>query len=122
MTDTQVLSAPRAGAPPGPRLPKIVAGAAVLARRESMTRRFRARYGDAFTVNLPIFGRTVIVTSPDLVKQVFQAKPDVLAFGVGGPLGEVLGPGSLFSMDGRAAPARAQADPPAVSWRADEVL
>ena len=65
-----------------------------------MTRRFRGQYGDAFTVNLPTFGRTVVVCSPDLVKQVFQAKPDVLAFGVRSPLGDVLGPGSLFSMDG----------------------
>jgi cytochrome P450 len=87
-------------APPGPRLPKVVAGIALLARRESMTRRFRRQYGDAFTINLPTFGRTVVVSSPELVKQVFQAKPDVLAFGVRSPLGEVLGPGSLFSMDG----------------------
>jgi cytochrome P450 family 138 len=87
-------------APPGPRLPKLAAGIAFLAMREPMTRRFRRQYGDAFTVNLPTFGRTVVVSSPDLVKQVFQAKPDVLAFGVRSPLGEVLGPGSLFSMDG----------------------
>jgi cytochrome P450 len=65
-----------------------------------MTRHFRRQYGDVFTINLPTFGRTVVVCSPDLVKQVFQAKPDVLAFGVRSPLGEVLGPGSLFSMDG----------------------
>jgi cytochrome P450 len=65
-----------------------------------MTRRFRRRYGDAFTINLPTFGPTVVLSSPDLVKQVFQAKPDVLAFGVRSPLGDVLGPGSLFSMDG----------------------
>lgn len=96
MTVTHVPNA----APPGPRLPKVVAGIALLARRESMTRRFRRQYGDAFTINLPTFGRTVVVSSPDLVKQVFQAKPDVLAFGVRSPLGEVLGPGSLFSMDG----------------------
>jgi len=100
MIEHQVASAPTAPAPPGPRLPKILAGVALLARRESMTRRFRGQYGDAFTINLPTFGRTVVVSSPDLVKQVFQAPPDVLAFGVRSPLGDVLGPGSLFAMDG----------------------
>ncbi len=100
MTATHLASSSAATAPPGPRLPRILSGVAVLTRREPLMRRFRAQYGDAFTINLPTFGRTVVVTSPDLVKQVFQAKPDVLAFGVRSPLGDVLGAGSLFSMDG----------------------
>jgi hypothetical protein len=44
----------------------------------------------------------VIVSSPDLVKQMFTASPDVLRFGEDSPLGQVLGPGSLFSLDGAA--------------------
>ncbi len=91
---------PRPSVPPGPRLPKLLSAVAVLALRERATRRFRGRYGDAFTVELPIFGPTVVLSSPDLVKQMFQAKPDVLAFGVRSPLGKILGAGSLFSMDG----------------------
>jgi hypothetical protein len=63
--------------------------------------RLRQRHGDAFTIELPIFGRSVIVSRPDLVKQVFRAPPDVLAFGEASPLGAVLGPGSLFAMDGQ---------------------
>jgi cytochrome P450 len=86
--------------PPGPRLPKILSAIAVLALRERTMRRLRRRYGDAFTVELPVFGPTVVLASPDLVKQMFQAKPDVLAFGVRSPLGKILGAGSLFSMDG----------------------
>ncbi len=35
----------------------------------------RERYGDVFTLDLPVFGRSVIVARPDLVKQVFQADP-----------------------------------------------
>jgi cytochrome P450 len=73
-----------------------IAPAASLHRR----RLLRRRYGDAFTIDLPVFGRSVVVSSPELVKQVFRAPPDVLAFGTNSPLGEVLGPGSLFSMDG----------------------
>jgi cytochrome P450 len=86
--------------PPGPRLPKSVAAAAFLFLRDPVMGRFRRRYGDAFIVPLPVFGRSVIVSSPELVKQVFRAPPDVLAFGEASPLGVVLGPGSLFSMDG----------------------
>jgi hypothetical protein len=86
--------------PPGPRLPKLVSAAIFMLRRESAVGRFRRRYGDAFSIQLPIFGRSVIVSSPALVKQVFQARPDVLAFGETSPLGDILGPGSLFSMDG----------------------
>jgi cytochrome P450 len=49
-------------------------------------------------MEMPGFGTMVLVTHPDLVKQVYTAKPDVLHGGKN-PLGEVLGPGSLFSMD-----------------------
>ncbi|HEV3053084.1 MAG TPA: cytochrome P450, partial [Solirubrobacteraceae bacterium] len=86
--------------PPGPPVPKPVAAAAFLLWPHRVIGVAQRWYGDAFTVTLPIFGRSVIVSSPELVKQVFRAPPDVLAFGVGSPLGEVLGPGSLFSMDG----------------------
>src|SRR6476619_6764234 len=78
---TRMSTVSAAKVPPGPRLPKPLAAVAVLAFRETMIARFRRRYGDAFTVELPVFGRTVVVSSPDLVKQMFQAKPDVLAFG-----------------------------------------
>jgi cytochrome P450 len=47
---------------------------------------------------MPGFGQMVLVTRPDQVKQVYTAKPDVLHAGKN-PLGEVLGRGSLFSMD-----------------------
>jgi cytochrome P450 family 138 len=99
MSTTMALD-PHAAAPPGPRMPKVVSLGAFLFRRERVMARLRERFGDAYSVDLPVFGRTVIVSSPDLVRQVFQAKPDVLAFGERSPLGKVLGPGSLFAMDG----------------------
>ena len=49
-------------------------------------------------MRMPTFGTMVLVTRPDLVKAVYTAKPDVLHGGKN-PLGEILGPGSLFSMD-----------------------
>jgi cytochrome P450 family 138 len=84
--------------PPGPRTPKLFNGIVFLAARNSMVRRLTAKYGDALTMQMPGFGTMVLVTRPDLVKQVYTAKPDVLHGGKN-PLGEILGPGSLFSMD-----------------------
>jgi len=87
--------------PAGPRVPRPVAAFLVLANREGVMRRLRARYGDAFSIHLPVFGRSVIVSSPELCKQMFTAPNDVLVFGDDSPLGQVLGPGSLFSLDGK---------------------
>jgi len=87
--------------PPGPKIPKPVAGLILLTNRGPMMDRLKRRYGDAFLINLPVFGRGVVVSSPELVKQVFTASPDVLVFGESSPLGDVLGPGSLFSLDGK---------------------
>ncbi len=84
--------------PPGPTTPSLVNGIAFLFARNAMIRRLSARYGDALTMRMPTFGTMVLVTRPDLVKAVYTAKPDVLHGGKN-PLGEVLGPGSLFSMD-----------------------
>jgi cytochrome P450 len=84
--------------PDGPRSPRFVNGLMVLFAQRWWTRRLRRRYGDACTLNLPVIGTTVVVSRPDLVKTVFTAKPRVLHGGEN-PLGSVLGPGSLFSMD-----------------------
>ena len=84
--------------PAGPKTPRLLNGLAFLLARNPMTRRLQRRYGDAFTIEMPGFGPMVVVARPDLVKQVYTARPDVLHGGKN-PLGEVLGPGSLFSMD-----------------------
>lgn len=84
--------------PPGPRAPKAVQGLAFLARRPAMAALGR-RYGGAFTLNLPVLGRTVMISDPDLVRDLFSTSRHL----VGRPknnLGELLGPGSMFNMDG----------------------
>jgi cytochrome P450 family 138 len=87
--------------PPGPRLPKLVGGYVVLMNHMPTLRRLHRRYGDAFTVNLPILGPSVVVSSPALVKQVYTAPQGALLVAEGNVLGEMLGPGSLFSLDGK---------------------
>jgi cytochrome P450 family 138 len=84
--------------PPGPRTHKAINAAGMLLARKAFLEQLRRRFGDAATMDLPRVGKTVVVFHPDLVKQVYTAPPDVLHGGKN-PLGEVLGPGSLFAMD-----------------------
>lgn len=84
--------------PDGPGTPKFVNGVLFLAGRGRWFRQLQRRYGDIYTLRMPVIGTTVVVSHPDLVKAVYTAKPDVLHGGKN-PLGGLLGPGSLFSMD-----------------------
>jgi hypothetical protein len=62
-------------------------------------RHLRNRYGDAFMVNLPIFGRAMVISDPAVVKQLFTSPPDMVDnFEMN--LGRVLGPGSFFALEG----------------------
>ncbi len=91
-------TAARSRLPHGPRTPRLLNGLLFLVAQRRLASRLRRRYGDAYTVDLPVVGTTVVVSHPDLIKAVFTAKPDVL-YGGRNPLGGLLGPGSLFSMD-----------------------
>jgi len=74
-------------------------------------RRLRPLYGGMFRVPVPALGsklvaprhppfkHLVLVGSPELVKQVFAADAQTLHFGAPNPLGRVIGPYSLFSLD-----------------------
>ena len=84
--------------PPGPKTPKLWNGISFLVARNTMIRRLQKRYGDSVLIAMPGFGQMVLVSTPEMVKEVYTAKPDVLHAGKN-PLGEVLGKGSLFSMD-----------------------
>jgi cytochrome P450 len=84
--------------PPAPRIPKILQGIGFVAAREKSVAALAKRYGSAFTLRLPIFGETVVVSDPALIKELFTAKTDLVARA--GVLGEMFGPGSTFSLDG----------------------
>ncbi len=88
------------GLPPGPRLQRT-SGVALLLNNEGILRRLRGRYGDAFTIDVPLLGRGVVISSPDLVKAMFTASNEVLRFAEDNPLAEVVGPGSIFALDGK---------------------
>ncbi|TVS78230.1 cytochrome P450 [Mycobacterium helveticum] len=85
--------------PPAPRVPRIVQGIAFLIAQHAAIAAVARRYGSAFTLNVPVFGRAVVISESALVRELFCASGDL----VGRPthnLGALLGPGSMFSLDG----------------------
>jgi cytochrome P450 family 138 len=88
--------------PPGSTWPRPAQGLVALTARNAALRRLRRRYGDAFTVDLPVLGPALVVTDPAQVKQVFTSPPEVLDTPENSALGRVLGPRSLFALQGEA--------------------
>jgi len=84
--------------PPSPGTPRLLNGLLFLAARNYSVRRWHRRFGDVFSLEVPRLGTVVCARGPELNKRVFTAKPHVL-HGGDNPLGDVLGPGSLFSLD-----------------------
>ncbi len=85
--------------PPGPTAPRAVQGAYALTQPLRGMRRLKERYGDAFTVNVPIFGNAVVISSPAEIKQLFTSGPE-LVDNLEVNLGRVLGPRSMFALSG----------------------
>lgn len=85
--------------PPGPSAPRFVQGAYAMRRPRRGVPRMRERYGGAFTVNVPIFGHTVVISDPAEIRQLFQTSAE-LADNLDRNLGRILGPHSLFALSG----------------------
>ena len=88
--------------PPSPRrAPKFVQGLAFVMLRRRVINRLSKRYGGAFAIDAPLFGKMVVVTDPALARQVYAASPDDLG-NVQPNLSRMFGPGSIFALDGTA--------------------
>jgi len=85
--------------PPSPRLPRVLQAAGYVFFRKQTVARMTARYGEAFTINAPVFGRMVVVTDPALAKQVFTASPEDLG-NIRPNLSRLFGSGSVFALEG----------------------
>jgi cytochrome P450 len=87
--------------PPGPRIPKTVQGIGFVAAKHGMFAGLARRYGSPFTVKLPVLGRTMVISDPVLVKDLFSTSSDLIERPTDLlTLGEVFGPGSTFSLAG----------------------
>lgn len=85
--------------PAGPRLPRAVQGVVAVANRRIALQVLRRHYGSAFSVHLPIFGRIVVLSDPNHVRQLFRTGPDAVDT-LEANLGRVMGPNSLFALSG----------------------
>lgn len=98
--NTQAASTPPAiKFPPASRMPKAVQGATFSISRRRIIQQMARRHGDAFMLNVPVYGRIVVVASPQLARQIFTTSPEVLG-NIQPNLSRLLGPGSVFALDG----------------------
>jgi cytochrome P450 len=86
--------------PPAVRLPKPVQMVLMAGFRRRFLRYAGNRYGSVFAINVPFFGRSVVVSDPALARQVFLASTDDL-INVKPNLSRIFGPGSVFALDGK---------------------
>jgi cytochrome P450 family 138 len=84
--------------PPALRAPKAVQGVAFAGFRRLMLSKAHKRNGRVIELNLPFFGKTVLVSDPALIRTVFMASTDDLT-NVKPNLSRIFGPGSVFALD-----------------------
>jgi cytochrome P450 family 138 len=104
MTDTAVPVETKATTTPGKKppvvpLPKAVQGVLLSGFRRWFLRNAVKRYGPVFAINVPFFGRSVVVSDPALIRGVFLASTDEL-INVQPNLSRIFGPGSVFALNG----------------------
>src|SRR6476659_8164036 len=97
--DTKAPSSPGTP-PPAVRLPKPIQMVLMSGFRRSFLQCAVKRFGPVFAINVPFFGRSVVVSDPALVRSVFMAGTDDLV-NVQPNLSRIFGPGSVFALDGK---------------------
>ena len=91
---------PVPGLPPGPRMPRALQTAIWSRQAQWMLRQSRARFGEMFTIKIAYEGTWVMVSDPELVKQVFTGDPRTFHAGEGNDvLRPFLGDNSVLVLD-----------------------
>lgn len=85
--------------PPAVQSPKLVQGIGFAFFRRAAMRHWIKRHGHVFEINVPFFGRSVVVSDPALVRLVCTASAEQL-INVQPNLSNLFGPGSIFALDG----------------------
>ena len=98
---SEVATAPAAAVklPPAARIPKLVQGFGFAMSRRLMMQRLSRRYGSVVTLRLPMWGRVIAVSDPQLAKQIFTTSPDELG-NIQPNLSRLFGSGSVFGLEG----------------------
>lgn len=92
-------AAPPALLPPSSTGPNRLTALGFIVNRRRTVERQIAKNGRCVNLQVPVFGKTVVVADPALAKQVFTTGPDVL-YNVQPNLSRVFGRGSVFALDG----------------------
>jgi cytochrome P450 len=96
-TDGRVLSP---GLPPGPRMPRALQTVIWSRRAQWLLEQSRARFGPMFTLRIAHEGTWVVVSDPEVVKEVFTGDPRVFHAGEGNQiLRPILGENSVLVLD-----------------------
>jgi cytochrome P450 len=85
--------------PPVLGAPKALQGLAFLLARRRVVAALGRRHGNVFTLDLPGFGRTVVVGDPDQIQDLFGTSRELLCRSKLN-LGRIFGPGSMFNLSG----------------------
>ena len=88
---------PDGASPPKVRLPKLVQGIGFAFFQHHMIGNWIKRYGRIFEINIPFFGRTVVVADPALVKEVWTAGAQLV--NIEPNIGNLVGTGTVFALD-----------------------
>jgi cytochrome P450 len=91
---------PVKGLPPGPAMPRALQTAIWSRQAKWLLEQSRARFGPMFTIRIAYEGDWVMVTDPELVKQVFTGDPKIFHAGEGNEiLRPFLGDNSVLVLD-----------------------
>ena len=87
--------------PPGPRQPVSVQTMRWIYRPGPFMEDCRRRYGDVFTIRLPMAGDIVFLAHPDAIKETFRGDPEVFRAGEAAQtLDVIFGNSSILLLDG----------------------
>lgn len=102
MTDTATVNPalPTVRLPPGAPMPKTLQAVLSVVAWRQLVAWMTRRYGPAFTLQVPLFGTAVVVTEPELVKQVLLADPNDLGVLELNQISRLVGRGSVFALNG----------------------
>jgi len=91
---------PRSLFPPGPRAPGLWQALRMSRDPLGYAMKVHRRFGEPFTMESPGFGRSMVFSSPELVKPIVTGDPQVFHAGLANaPIRPVLGPWSLLALD-----------------------
>ncbi len=91
---------PRSAFPPGPKLPPLLQALRMARDPLRFAMSVHRRYGEPFTMEGPGFGRSMVFSTPELIKPIVTGDPNVFHAGLANqPIKPVLGPWSLLALD-----------------------